>query len=57
MKKRSNPNNKEKIKVAIRLRPYLEQELSADRDVEEIMMHDKEVLSVQDHRTILTNFK
>jgi hypothetical protein len=57
MKKKSNVNHKEKIKVAIRFRPYLEQELPGGKNIDEVIMHDKEVLCVKDDKTILTNLK
>lgn len=50
--KKGNPNIKEKVRVAIRVRPYLEQELPYRQDVDEIVLQDKQLLDIQDEKTI-----
>ena len=52
MKKISSAYQKEKVKVTIRLRPYLEQELPSDQDEEDIVSQDRQLLSISNEKTI-----
>lgn len=52
MKRASYSNTKEKVKVAIRFRPYLDQELPYDDDEDEIVAQDKKLMSIKDEKTI-----
>ena len=57
MKKKGTLNHKEKIKVAIRLRPYIEQDIPEEGYYEEAMLNDRQILHIKDDKTIITNAK
>ena len=57
MKKKTGLNQREKIKVAIRLRPYIEQDLVGETNYDSVMLKDNRLLSIQDDKTIITNSK
>ena len=48
----SHSNPQEKVKVAIRIRPYLDQELPSDEDEDKIVGHDKKMMSVKNGKTV-----
>lgn len=52
MKKNRSFNQKEKVKVTIRLRPYLDQELPSDEDEDAIVEQDRQMLSIADDKNI-----
>ncbi|CAI2384406.1 unnamed protein product [Moneuplotes crassus] len=54
---RKNIRNKEKIKVAIRLRPYIDQDITNNVDLEQQMQEDQRLLYIKDNRTVITNSK
>ncbi|CAI2384655.1 unnamed protein product [Moneuplotes crassus] len=54
---KKNFRNKEKVKVAIRLRPYIDQDLPNNIGLEEQMVQDRHILYVQDDCTVVTNAK
>lgn len=43
---------KEKVKVAIRVRPYLDQELPSDEDEDNILSQDQRMMHIHNERTI-----
>jgi hypothetical protein len=52
MKKTTNLNLKEKVKVAIRMRPYLDQELPPNQNEEDVVNQDRQMLFIEDSKTI-----
>jgi len=52
MKKTQSINVKEKVKVAIRVRPYLDKELPDGHDEDAIIKQDQQMLHVQDQQTV-----